>query len=149
MKTPDTVMNSSARPRPRSRFGKVDVRYVAWFSLFVLAGGVATLYPFFFLGCLAAAAVLGICWGTFVFLGRVGLELWQFVALITLSGYLVLNYGFENVALHVGSFPILITYGMMYASLALAIFAHRDLVAKAVREPALVCVLAVLGLSVF
>jgi hypothetical protein len=148
MKMPDTVTNSSvASLRSIPRIGKIDLRYVAWFSLFVLAGSVATLYPIFWLVCLAAAAMVGICWVVFVFLGRAGLELWQVVALITLSGYVVLNYGIDNLAIHVGGFPILIAYGMMYASLALAVFAHRHLVLKALHEPALLCVLALLGLS--
>jgi len=145
---PDILTNSSASI-PSSSQGKINLRYVGWFSLLILAGAVATLNPIYLLGCFAAAAAIGICWGILAFLGRPGLESWQVVALITLSGYLVLNYGFENVAFHVGSFPILITYGMMYASLALAVVAHRKWVAEALREPALLCVLALLGLSLF
>ena len=75
--------------------------------------------------CLAAVAMLGICWGVSVLLGRVGLELWQVIALTALSGYVVLNYGVDNLAIHLGGFPILVAYGMMYASLALAVVAHR------------------------
>jgi O-antigen ligase len=62
---------------------------------------------------------------------------------------MVLNYGFDNLAIHVGGFPILIAYMMMYASLALAVFARPNLVVKALHEPALLCLLAVLGLSFF
>jgi hypothetical protein len=143
------VTNSSASLRSSPRLGKIDLRYAAYFLLFVLAGSVATLYPVLWLGCLAAAAVLGIGWAVFTFLGHGGLELWQVVALTILSGYLVLNFGFDNLAIHIGGFPILIGYGMMYGSLALAVFAHRHSVAKALREPALLCLLAVLGLSCF
>jgi hypothetical protein len=85
----------------------------------------------------------------FVFRARAGLEWWQVGAMITLSGYPVLNYGFDNLAVHVGGFPVLIGYGVAYASLATAIFAHRDSVAKALHEPAFLCVLAVLGLTFF
>jgi hypothetical protein len=83
---PEIVSNSSASFRPSPRVGKIDLRYVAWFSLFVLAGSVATLYPISWVVCLAAAAMLGICWVLFVFLGRANLELWQVIALTTLSG---------------------------------------------------------------
>jgi O-antigen ligase len=143
----DTATNSTVSLKPGLRFGKIDLRDAAWFSLFVLAGSVATLYTTFWLACLGASAMWGICWLLFVFLGRAGLELWQVIALTTLSGYLVLNYGFENLAFHVGGFPVLISYGVMYASLAMAVFAHRPLVLNALHEPALLCLLAVLGLS--
>jgi O-antigen ligase len=149
MKTPDIVTHSSASVRPSSLLGKTELRYVAWFSLFVLAGTVATLSPDFWLGCLAAVAVLAICRIVFVYVGRTGLEMWQAVAVAILSGYVVLNYGFENLAIHAGSFPILITYGMIYASLALAVFAHRQVVMKALREPAMLCVLGVLAMALF
>jgi O-antigen ligase len=149
MKMPDIVTNSSAILRSSTRLEKIDRRHVVWFSLFVLAGGVATLSPDFWLGCLAAVSVLAICKLVFVYVERTGLETWQAIALVILSGYIVLNYGFENVAIHAGSFPILITYGMIYASLALAVFAHRHRVVKALQEPAMLCVLGVLALAFF
>jgi O-antigen ligase len=146
MKMPDIVTNSSASLRSSPRFGKIDLRHVAWFSLFIVAGCIASIDPVFWLGCLAGAVVLWLCKLAFGFLR---LEFWQVIAVVTITGYVVLNYGFENVAIHVGSFPVLITYGMMYGALALAIFAHRNLVMKALHEPALLCVLAVLGLTFF
>jgi O-antigen ligase len=145
----DTVTNSSARLKSTPRLGKIDARHVAGFSVLVLAGSVATLYPIFWLGYLTVAVVLGICWLLFVWVRRAGLEFWQALALTTLSGYLVLNYGFDNLAIHVGGFPILISYGLMYASLALAVSASRHLLVRAVKEPAMLCVLAVLVLAFF
>lgn len=145
---PDLLTNSSdAKLSPR--LGRLDLRYVAWFSLFVLAGSVATLYPISWLGCLAAAAVFGICWAIFAFLGYAGLEFWQIIALTTLGGYLLLNYGFENLAIHLGGFPILIGYGLTYASFALALSARRQSVASALKEPAMLCVIAMLVLAFF
>src|SRR4029077_948671 len=105
----DTVTNSGARLKSTPRLGKIDARHVAGFSVLVLAGSVATLYPIFWLGYLTVAVVLGICWLLFVWVRRAGLEFWQALALTTLSGYLVLNYGFDNLAIHVGGFPILIS----------------------------------------
>jgi len=146
---PDLATNSNIRLKPPVRTGKVSLRYAVWFSLLVLAGGVGALYPTLWLGCLAVAAVIGICWAVFAITGRAGLELWQVIALTILGGYMVLNYGFDNLAVHLGGFPILIAYGLIYVSLALAVFAHRHLVPEALHEPALLSVLAILGLSFF
>lgn len=146
---PDTVTNSSVIVRSSTRLGKIDLRHVAWFSLFVLAGGVATLSLDFLLGCFAAVAVLALFRIAFVYVGRLGLEIWQGIALAILGGYIVLNYGFENIAIHAGSFPILITYGMIYASLGLAVVSYRQVVMKALQEPAMLCVLGVLVLTFF
>jgi O-antigen ligase len=145
----DFATNSSASVRAGSRLGKIDLRYVAWFSLFVLAGSLVTLSSDFWLGCLAALAGLAICRVVFVYVRRTGLEMWQAIALAILAGYVILNYGFENIAIHAGSFPILVTYGMIYASLAAAVFARRQLVMKALQEPAMLCVLGVLALAFF
>ena len=145
---PDTVTNSASL-RSISRFAGIDLRYAAWFLLLAVLGGVAMLYPEWILGCVAVAAIVGICRATYIFLGRAGLELWQLLALITLSGYLVLNYGFENLAFHLGSFPILIAYGISYISLALALSSRRQALSQALQEPAMLCVFAVLGLATF
>jgi O-antigen ligase len=146
---PDLATNSNIRLKPPVRTGKVSLRYAVWFLLLVLAGGVTALFPAFWLGCLAIAAVIGICWVVFAIAGRAGLEPWQVIALTILGGYIVLNYGFDNLAIHLGGFPILIAYGLIYVSLALAVLAHRHLVPEALREPALLCVLAILCLSLF
>jgi O-Antigen ligase len=146
---PEMVTNSSTSLRSSLRTGKIDVRYVAGFSLLVLMGGAATLYPIFSLGCLTAAIVLGICWLVFSWVRRARLDFWQIIALLGLSGYLVLNYGFDNLAVHVGGFPILISYGLMYVALMLAVFRCWDLVVRAVPEPAVLCALGVLMLASF
>ncbi len=105
------------------------------------------LFPYFWLGCLAAIALLIFSWAIFAGIRRAGLEFWQALAVAILSGYLILNYGFDNLAIHVGSVPILISYGAMYASFALCILAHREPVYEALNEPALVCVFFILFLS--
>ena len=149
MKMPDVVTNSSASLKSSTRFGKIDLSYVAWFSLFIVAGSVATFNPDVWLGCLAAIAVLVIGRLIFVYVGRTGLEMWQAIALVILGGYIVLNYGFENVAVHVGSFPILITYGMIYGALGLAVISRRRALLKALKEPTTLCVLGLLALTFF
>jgi hypothetical protein len=149
MKMPKMVTNTSASLKSSPRFAKIDRRDIAWFSLFALMGGLALLYPLVLLGCLAVAATLGFCWLAVVQVRRAGLEFWQVLVVITLSGYLVLNYGFENVAIHVGSFPVIISYGMMFAALALGVLAHKKSVAAALKEPAVLGMLALLLLAFF
>jgi O-antigen ligase len=144
---PDIVTNSSASAEASSRLRRIDLRAVTWFSLLVLLGGLATVYPIFALECLAAVATLGCCWLAAVRLRRAGMELWQMLLLIAVSGYMLLNYGFENLAFHVGGFPIIISYGMMYASLALAVFSRRQWIARVAKEPAVLCMLALVGLT--
>jgi O-antigen ligase len=134
--------------RSQPRIAGIDQRTVAWFSLLALAGGLAVLQPVWLLGCLAVLAILGGCWLAFVYARRIGMELWQALLLVALTGYMLLNYGFENVAIHVGGFPIIISYGLMYISLALAIFSRRNLIAKAwLCEPAILCMLGLLALT--
>lgn len=149
MNTPELVTNTRASlewiPRPpKTRRGDI-----AWFSICALVGSVAVLYPFFDLGCLATAAALGICWLVVVHVRRVGLELWQVLLLIALTGEMVLNYGFDNLTIHVGGIPVIISYGLVYASLALAVVAHQRSLARALKEPAMLCVLALIVLALF
>lgn len=138
----DIVTNSSAG------FKSSPQRAVAWFSLFLLVGSLAILHPLFVLGCLAAAAALGLCWLVVTQVRRANLEFWQFLALFALSGYLLLTRGFENLTLHIGGFPIIVGYALIYASLALAVFSRRQLIARALKEPPVVCMLALLALAV-
>jgi len=129
------------------RASRFDLRTIIIFSLCVALGGVAILYPIAAFGCIVGAGVLGLCWLALRYMRRIGLELWQVFLLISLTGYLVLNYGYENVAFHIGGFPIIVSYGMVYGALALAVISHQDLARKTLREPALLCVLGLLALS--
>jgi O-antigen ligase len=144
---PELVANSSTELRPVPRAGRFNLRVIAVFSLLVILGGVAALYPILWLGLLGTAAMLGICWWVFACFRREGLALWQMMLLIAVSGYLLLNYGFENIAFHVGGVPVIISYGLVYASLMLALFANRHLLGRAVKEPAILCAVALLGLT--
>jgi O-antigen ligase len=141
--TPQTGSSLKSSPRlTRTHLGAI-----ACFALFVLVGCLGVLNPLILLGCLAAAITFVFVWLTLKYLRRVDLELWQVLALIALSGYLLLNYGFENLSLHVGGFPIIISYGLMYGSLALAVLSRRHLIAKALKEPPVLCALALLVLA--
>lgn len=144
---PKNPTNVSASVQTGLRLKTIDRGDVAWFSLFVLVGGLAIVHPFGLLGGIAAAIGLGLCWLAVVYLRREHLEVWQMLVLIALTGYILLSYGFENLAFHVGGFPIIVSYGLMYAALGLAFLAHRHLMARALQEPAVLCMLALFVLT--
>jgi hypothetical protein len=149
MKMTKMVTNSSGSLKSGPRLTRFDRSDVAWFSLFVLAGSLAILYPLVLVISLAVAGAVALCWLGVVTVRRADLELWQVLALIALTGYMLLNYGFENMAFHVGGFPIIVSYGLMYAALGLAIFKHHAEILKAAKEPAVLCMLGLLLLAIF
>jgi O-antigen ligase len=141
------VANSSTELRTAPRTGRIDLRLVAVFAGLVALGGVAALFPVLWLGLLGAAIALGIGWWIFKRFRREGLETWQMTLLIAISGYLLLNYGFENIAFHIGGVPVIVSYGLVYGSLVLALFANRQLLKRAMKEPAIFCAVALLILT--
>lgn len=145
---PDIVTNSSTNLKSSPRLARIDLRAVAWFSLFVIVGSLAILHPLVVLGCLAAVATLGLCRLAFTYAQRANLEFWQVLALVALSGYILLTRGFENLTVHIGGFPIIIGYVLIYTSLALAVFSRRQLIARALKEPPVLCMLALLVFAV-
>jgi hypothetical protein len=148
IKMPDIVTNSSVSVKSNPRPARIDLRAVAWFSLFVFLGGLAILHPLIVLVCLAAVAMLGLCRLVVTRVRRANLELWQVLILVALSGYTLLTRGFENLTLHIGGFPIIVGYVLIYAALVLAVFSRRQLVASALKEPPVVCMLALLVFAV-
>src|SRR5580704_11800637 len=142
MKMPKMVTNTNASAKASSGLTGIGRGDVAWFSLFVLAGSLAILHPLILLVCLAIAAALAFCWVVVSYVHRQGLEMWQVMTLLAVSGYMLLNYGFENLTFHLGGVPIIISYGLMYAALALAVSSHHRSLAAAIKEPAVLCMLA-------
>ncbi len=120
-------------------------RDLVLFALFVLAGGLLVLYPSFLLGCAALVATVGLGWLALGWMRRAHLEIWQVLVLAALSGYTILNYGFENLAIHVGGVPIIISYLLMFASLGLAVLTFKY--AKSLQEPTVYCLLGLFLLT--
>jgi O-antigen ligase len=147
MDMPEAVRNTVGTLEGSAHLTKIYGGDVAWFLVFFLLGSLVILHPFFALGLFAVAATIGLSLLVLVHVRRADLELWQVLLLISLTGYIILNYGFENVAIHVGGFPIIVSYGLMYTSLALAVSSCRHLILSALKEPAMVCLLALLLLS--
>lgn len=135
-----------ARLDSQSRRFRFTARDLFHLSLFTLAGCLLFFYPLFLLGCLVLAVTLGLIRLSLLWMRRSNLEPWQMVALSALSGYMILNYGFENVTIHIGSAPIIISYVLMFASLFLALLTFKY--SKALREPAVYCLLGLILLTV-
>ena len=80
---------------------------------------------------------------------RMGMEIWQTITLCCLTGFIVLNYGFENLSLPFGPLRFL-PLGELLMGLALTLAVLRcDKVVfrKAVRQPSILCIFALLSLS--
>jgi len=120
---------------------KTQRRDVAWFTFFLISGllliSLAIMQPVGFVVLVVAVIVISCIPWVVVRARQIDLELWQWMLLIALSGYIVLNYGFENLALHVGGLPFIVSYALMYGCLGLALFAHPTLMSKAFKEPAM------------
>ena len=144
----EAVRNTGANYRLNGRRTESRVTAVICFLAFLLLGGLAVLRPFLVLGFFALVAAVGLCLFAIVLARRAGLELWQVLLLTALTGYAVLNYGFENLAIHLGGFPLIISYGLMYASMAFAVFSCRHTISRTLKEPAMTCIFAFLFLTV-
>jgi O-antigen ligase len=126
-----------------TRAPKVSASTIAVFLACLGIGLVATLSPRPAVGLLVGLAVLGATWLGLRYLRRSGLEVWQIVLLMALSGYLVLNYGFENLAFHLGGVPIILSYLLVFGALGLAFYYHPNLPRIALQEPAVLFLLAI------
>ncbi len=122
-----------------------DALYLAVLSL---TGALGILYQRAALIFVAAVLGLSLFWWITVRLRRMGLEIWQSLLLMTLSCYMLLNYGFENITIHVGGIPLIVSYALMYMSFALAVYSSRHWIVRALTEPAMLCLLALLLFSV-
>jgi O-antigen ligase len=119
----------------------IDLRSIALFGFFMVLGAAVMLYPL-------PAVVLVLTIGAFGLVLRIvhanHLKLWQTMALAALTGYMVLNYGFENISLHVGKFPIILGHSLMFAALGLAVLRYRHAVRRALAEPAMILMLVLI-----
>jgi O-antigen ligase len=128
---------------------RVSLRELIPFAIFVLLGFVLIVYPFYAIGFVVVTAILAFAWLALGQMRRAGLEAWQVLLLIALSGYTLLNYGFENLAVHIGGIPIIFSYLLMYGSILLAVLSLRQSALRTLREPIVFCLLALLLLTLF
>ena len=131
---------------------KTQRRDVAWFTFFLISGllliSLAILQPVGFVVLVVAVIVISCIPWVVVRARQIDLELWQWMLLIALTGYMLFNYGFENVTIHIGGLPFIVSYGLMYGCLALAAYEHPTLMAKTFKDPGMLC-LGVLILQTF
>lgn len=82
---------------------------------------------------------------------QMGIETWQTITLLCLSGYVVLNYGFENLSVPIGPLQFLpVGELLMGAALALAVLRHSGRAfRRALASPPILCILGLFLLSVF
>jgi O-antigen ligase len=66
-----------------------------------------------------------------------GFAVWQILTLIGLAGYVLLNYGFENLSIHIAGLPFIFGYALVYLALALAILSCRNVLKILRKEPAI------------
>lgn len=104
-------------------------------------------YPIFGLALFGTVALFVVA--AFVFRKLAQVEVWQLLSLLALMGYVVLNYGFANLAFHLGGIPIIIGHSMMLGALVIVAFRHRPLFVKSLRDPAVLCILILIVLAVF
>jgi O-antigen ligase len=102
--------------------GKGAIAVIGLF-LFILIGMIAAIYPsatgIALLATTAVVVVLSRC-------HRNGIETWQIITLACLTGYIVLNYGFENLSIPLGPLQFLpIGELFMGAALLLAVFRYH------------------------
>ena len=114
---------------------------------FSALGALAILYRDTAILLLAIAVALGLSWWAVKRLRRIGLQSWQVLLLFALTCNLILNYGFDNIAIHFGGLPFVVSYALMYTCLAMALYQNRQLLPGALKEPAMVCILILLFLS--
>ena len=82
---------------------------------------------------------------------RIRMESWQVATLICLTGYVVLNYGFENLSIPLGPLRFLpVGELLMFAALIVAVRnCEGPLLREALQSPPILCILALLLLTVF
>jgi O-antigen ligase len=133
-------------PKPSAYTARSPVGEAILFALFFLGGALAVHSPLLAFGCLVATVIIGFAWLAFMYLCRSGLEVWQVLLLVALTGYVLLNYGFENLTIHVG-IPFIVSYALMFASLGVAVLSHPRFVITVRAEPALLCLSALIILT--
>jgi hypothetical protein len=115
--------------------------------LFTLIGLIVAIYPsataIALVATTAVVVILSRCY-------RKGIETWQIITLACLTGYIVLNYGFENLSIPLGPLQFLpVGELFMGVALALAVFRYHGLVFRgALQNAPVLYTLALLLLTI-
>lgn len=115
-------------------------------GLFIVLGVTVAFDPSSAGRVLAAATILAVA---IALAYRTRIETWQLITLSSVTGYVVLNYGFENLNLPVGLLRFLpLGELLMAAALLLAVRRYSGVEFREnLRDPSMVCILALLLLT--
>ncbi len=96
----------------------------------------------------AMLGVAGLILSAFALRRLNNLDLWQVLMLVALAGFIVLNYGFVNLTFYAGGIPIIVGHSLVFAALGLAVIKSRGKIFRLLRDPAALCLLAMLPLAI-
>jgi hypothetical protein len=115
---------------------------------FAVTVGLAAVVVCFPKAAIGAAAAYAFTVLLAVILNRAaGLAFWQVLVLIGLGGYIILNYGFANLAVRVAGVPVIAGHLLMFAALLLAALGNPYRFIKALVEPAALCLVGLMLLT--
>lgn len=126
--------------------GRANGSDLAVYAAVIGMAALLALFPLGTSGILVGGAILILSALAFRRFAR--LEFWQVLVLIALAAFLVLNYGFANLAVHVGGVPIIVGHTLMFTALGLALYKSKGRLLNVVRDPAALCLLAMLPLAI-
>ena len=123
---------------------RLDAKTIAGFVFAAGLGLLTVTYPVVGLGGLTACLLLaGLLRWT-----RGRLETWQVLVLLTVTPYIVLNYGFDNFAVGAGGFHLPLGEFLMFLAVALVVLkAERGTVRDILKDPIPACLFLLLLLS--
>lgn len=123
----------------------VNPQHLAWLFLCVLVG-VATVW---YLPILGSTLFLVVALVAARWVIRRRMQVWQALILLALTGFIILNYGFENYVIgRVAGVPLLIGEGLMFGALVLALWRCPSRVLRQfLSEPAVQCLLFLGGFT--
>lgn len=119
-------------------------RTLVGFTIAAALGILVAAYPTVGLGGLATFLILAAIFRR----TRGRLETWQVFVILSVTPYIVLNYGFDNFAVGAGGFHLPLGELLMFLAVGLAMRAERGMVGIILKDPIVVCLFVLLLLSV-
>jgi len=107
------------------------------FSFSMVVGCMVALFQSATLAAVIVAVILALLVLCIRRMRNQGFAMWQLLTLIGLAGYILLNYGFENLSIHVAGLPFIFGYALMYLALMLAILSSPDVFTVLRKEAAI------------
>lgn len=112
----------------------------------IILGTLIILNPWGMLLLLSSVFLSGIMVSMVLAIGN--LSFWQKLAFFSLTGYMILNYGFANWTFHLGKIVIPIGHLFSFVALILALSRNTDSFNPFVRKPIVICWLLLLVMSI-